>query len=57
MKSRSNDGVVTFSIKLCFLFEQIKVNSNYAKSDLLQILCVLKNYGMLKVPQLNQFEK
>jgi hypothetical protein len=38
------------------LIDQIEVNRNYQKSDLLQIIRILKNYDFLKEPQLELFK-
>ncbi len=35
--------------------EEIEINRNYRKSDLLQIIRILKNYGFFKEPQLELF--
>ena len=37
------------------LIERIEVTNNYEKSDLLQVLRILKNYDLLKGPQLELF--
>ena len=37
------------------LLEGVDTNKNYEKSDLLQILRILKNYDLLKAPQLELF--
>lgn len=57
MKSRGVDGVVTFPQMLRSLIDAVEINANYAKSDLAQILRILKNYGMLRGAQMNLFEK
>ena len=38
------------------MIEQIEVNRNYQKSDLLQVIRILKNYDCLKEPQLELFK-
>ena len=35
--------------------DQIEVNRNYQKSDLLQVIRILKNYDFFKEPQLELF--
>ena len=35
----------------------VKTNRNYEKSDLLQTLRILKNYGFIKDPQMELFTK
>ena len=57
MKSRGVDGVVTFPQMLRSLADAVEINANYAKSDLAQILRILKNYGMLRGAQMGLFEK
>lgn len=57
MKSRGVDGVVTFPQMLRSLADAVEINANYAKSDLAQILRILKNYGMLRGAQMSLFEK
>jgi len=39
------------------LVSAVSLNRNYEKSDLLQILRILKAYGLVKDPQLEFFEK
>ena len=41
---------------LADLIDQIEVNRNYQKSDLLQIIRILKNYDLFKEPQLELFK-
>jgi hypothetical protein len=41
---------------LATLVTQIEVNRNYQKSDLLQIIRILKNYDFFKEPQLELFK-
>jgi len=36
--------------------DQIEVNCNYQKSDLLQVIRILKNYDFFKEPQLELFK-
>jgi len=38
------------------LIEQIEVNRNYQKSDLLQVIRILKNYDFFREPQLELFK-
>ncbi len=38
------------------LVEHTEVNRNYQKSDLLQIIRILKNYDFFKEPQLELFK-
>jgi hypothetical protein len=55
LKSRGIDGVILFRPMLLELVERIDVKKTYEKSDLLQILRILKNYGLLKSGQLDLF--
>lgn len=50
------DGVLSFRTMLLELTESVDVSKNYEKSDLLQILRILKNYDLLKDAQLELFE-
>jgi hypothetical protein len=40
---------------LAFLVNQVEPNRNYQKSDLLQLIRILKNYEFFKEPQLDLF--
>jgi hypothetical protein len=52
LKSKGVDGVISFRAILQELIAGVHTNRNYQKSDLLQILRLLKNYGLLREPQL-----
>jgi hypothetical protein len=52
LRARGVDGVISFRAILQALMAGVKTNRNYHKSDLLQILRLLKNYDLLKEPQL-----
>ena len=52
LRSKGVDGVISFRAILQDLVAGVKTNRNYQKSDLLQILRLLKNYDLLKEPQL-----
>jgi hypothetical protein len=41
---------------LADLVENIEVNRNYQKSDLLQVIRILKNYDFFKEPQMELFK-
>jgi hypothetical protein len=41
---------------LATLVAETKPNRNYQKSDLLQIIRILKNYDLMKEPQLELFK-
>ena len=52
LRSKGVDVVISFRAILQDLLAGVKTNRNYQKSDLLQILRLLKNYDLLKEPQL-----
>jgi hypothetical protein len=56
LKEKGVDGVLLFRTMLSELSSRVDTNRNYDKSDLLQIIRILKNYNMLKDPQLELFE-
>ena len=56
LRGKGLDAVIPFHTMLADLIDQIEVNRNYQKSDLLQIIRILKNYGFLKEPQLELFK-
>lgn len=56
LRSKGVDAVIPFRTMLADLVAGIKVNRNYQKSDLLQIIRILKNYDFLKEPQLELFK-
>jgi hypothetical protein len=56
LKSKGVDGVLSFRSILEDLIRGVETNRNYQKSDLLQILRLLKNYGLIKEPQLELFK-
>jgi hypothetical protein len=57
LKARNIDGVISFPTMLMELIDRIEVTNNYEKSDLLQVLRILKNYDLLKGPQLELFRR
>lgn len=52
LQAKGVDGVISFRAILQELIAGVHTNRNYQKSDLLQILRLLKNYDLLKEPQL-----
>jgi len=52
LRSKGVDGVISFRSILQELIASVAINRNYQKSDLLQTLRLLKNYGLLKEPQM-----
>lgn len=57
LKARGIDGVISFRVMLAELLSLVRVNRNYEKSDLLQILRILKTYALVKDPQLELFAR
>lgn len=55
LKSRGIDGVILFRPMLLELAERVDVKKTYEKSDLLQILRILKNYDLLRSGQMDLF--
>jgi hypothetical protein len=56
LRSKGLDAVIPFHTMLADLVGHIEVNRNYQKSDLLQIIRILKNYDFFKEPQLELFK-
>ena len=52
LRAKGVDGVIAFREILRELIAGVSINRNYQKSDLLQVLRLLKNYGLLREPQL-----
>jgi hypothetical protein len=55
LKQAGVDAIVSFRSMLLDLLEKVEVNQNYTKSDTLQVMRILKNYDLLKDPQLDMF--
>ncbi|MCX8107852.1 MAG: hypothetical protein N3G20_03520 [Verrucomicrobiae bacterium] len=55
LKSKGVDAVLPFSTILWDLIQRVAPNRNYQKSDVLQMLRILKNYGFFREPQLELF--
>ncbi|MBN1557789.1 MAG: hypothetical protein JW951_06545 [Lentisphaerae bacterium] len=55
LRERGIDGVIEFGTLLAELVNAVDVNRNYEKSDLLQVIRLLKLYGFLRGPQLDFF--
>lgn len=56
LRGRGVDAVIPFRVMLTDLINQIEVNRNYQKSDLLQIIRIFKIHGYFKEPQLELFK-
>jgi len=55
LREHGVDGILSFRSILQDLHSKVEVNHSYQKSDLLQTLRILKNYDMIKSPQLEFF--
>jgi hypothetical protein len=56
LRAKGVDAVIPFGTILADLIEEIEVNRNYQKSDVLQMIRILKNYDFFKEPQLELFK-
>ena len=56
LKEKGVDGIISFRSMLGDLLQRVEVNRNYSKSDLLQILRILKNYDLIKTAQMDLFK-
>jgi hypothetical protein len=56
LRSKGIDAVIPFGTMLADLVEHTEVNRNYQKSDLLQVIRILKNYDFFKDPQMELFK-
>jgi hypothetical protein len=56
LRSKGIDAVIPFRTMLTDLVKHTEVNRNYQKSDLLQIIRILKNYDFFREPQLELFK-
>jgi len=56
LRSKGVDAVIPFRTMLMDLINSVQPNRNYQKSDLLQILRILKNYDFFREPQLELFK-
>ena len=53
LKARGVDAIISFRAMLLDLLDKIETNQNYTKSDTLQVMRILKNYDLLKDPQMD----
>ena len=53
LKARGVDGIISFRAILLDLIEKVEVNRSYRKSDTLEVLRILKNYDLLRDPQMD----
>jgi hypothetical protein len=56
LRSKGIDAVIPFSAMLTDLIHRIESNRNYQKSDVLQVIRILKIYGLLRDPQMELFK-
>ena len=56
LRGRGVDAAIPFQVMLTDLIGQVEVNRNYQKSDLLQVIRILKIYGYFKEAQLELFK-
>jgi len=56
LRSKGIDAVIPFQTMLADLVRETETNRNYQKSDLLQIIRILKNYDFFREPQLELFK-
>ena len=55
LRAKGVDAIIPFRTMLADLIARVEVNRNYDKSDLLQVIRVLKNYQLFKEPQMELF--
>lgn len=55
LRAAGVEAVLLFRAVLADLVERVEPNRNYARSDVLQLLRILKQYDLLKEPQLELF--
>ena len=56
LKSKGINAVIPFGTMLGDLIDRVEINRNYQKSDLLQVLRILKNYDFFKERQMELFK-
>ena len=56
LRAKGVDAVIPFRTMLADLVAHTETNRNYQKSDLLQVIRILKNYDFFKDPQLELFK-
>jgi hypothetical protein len=56
LRSKGIDAVIPFRAMLSDLVSETKINRNYQKSDVLQIIRILKIYDFFREPQLELFK-
>lgn len=53
LKQHGVDAIISFRAMLLDLIDKVESNQNYSKSDTLQVIRILKNYDLLREPQLD----
>jgi hypothetical protein len=53
LKARGVDAIISFRAMMLDLLDKVEINQNYTKSDTLQVMRILKNYDLVKDPQLD----
>jgi len=56
LKEKGVDGIISFRSMLLDILAKIEINRNYQKSEILQVLRILKNYDLLSKPQMELFK-
>lgn len=57
LKSGGIDGVIPFRAMLLELLKRVETNRNYEKSDVLQVIRLLKNYELVNTGQMELFDR
>lgn len=57
LRQKGIDGVLSFHTVLADLVSRVDKKANYEKSDVLQVIRLLKNYGLLQEGQLDLFAR
>ena len=57
LQEKGVDAILSFRSLLIDLIDKVEINKSYRKSDTLQVLRLLKNYDLLKDPQLDLFKR
>jgi len=57
LRERGVDAVISFRSMLADIISMVEINRNYSKSDLLQIIRILKAYDLVQDPQLSLFSE
>ena len=55
LREHGIDGIISFRSMLLDILAKVHTNHNYQKSEILQIMRILKNYNLIKEPQMDLF--